>query len=344
MLCVNTTMGLHTSFDVLSRVVERFESDGRSVRDVEVAMAGPEGGELHATMDVPVSLCPGSETSAGRDLELRRATTADGDGVHIECAAAFLDDLPPAVADAVATEVRSARLVDGGVVLTLELTVSPTDWTASTGVETDGQSTARSPVDDAGSAESEPTPPPSAADPPEPPESEPDGTDGSVAARLAAVRDDSVPPYEDVEYLRALYDSCETFAEMSRHIEMDVAAETVRRYMITADVHRPTQYETSEESPSGPTPEERLVADGVGLPNGLRVEDVVDAVADSVSVLQVQRSLGIDRQATLDLLSELDLLGFVMHRVSDDPGHAPTYEEVATRLREGDSARRAVLE
>jgi hypothetical protein len=337
-------MGLHTSFDVLSRVVERFESDGRSVRDVEVAMAGAEGGELRATMDVPVSLCPESETSPGRDLELRGATTADGDGVHIECAAAFLDDLPSAVADAVATEVRSARLVDGGVVLTLELTVSPTDGTASTGPDpdADGRSTARPPVGDAGAGESEPTPPPSAADPPS--ESESDGTDGSVAARLAAVRDDSVPPYEDVEYLQALYDACETFAEMSRRIEMDVAAETVRRYMITADVHRPTQYETDEESPSGPTPEERLVADGVGLPNGLRVEDVVDAVADSVSVLQVQRNLGIDRQATLDLLSELDLLGFVMHRVGDDPGHAPTYEEVATRLREGDSARRAVLE
>lgn len=342
MLCVNTTMGLHTSFDVLSRVVERFESDGRSVRDVEVAMAGPEGGELHATMDVPVSLCPGSETDPGRDLELRGATSADGDGVRIECAAAFLDDLPSAVADAVSTEVRSARLADGGVVLTLELTVSPTDVTASTGDDAVGKSTARPSVGDAGAGESETTPPPSAADPPS--ESEPDGTDRSVAATLAAVRDDSVPPYEDVEYLRALYDSCETFAEMSRHIEMDVAAETVRRYMITADVHRPTQYETDEESPSGPTPEERLVADGVGLPNGHRVEDVVDAVADSVSVLQVQRSLGIDRQATLDLLSELDLLGFVMHRVGDDPGHAPTYEEVATRLREGDSARRAVLE
>jgi hypothetical protein len=337
-------MGLHTSFDVLSRVVERFESDGRSVRDVEVAMAGPEGGELHATMDVPVSLCPGSETGPGRDLELREATSADGDGVRIECAAAFLDDLPSAVADAVATEVRSARLVDRGVVLTLELTVSPTDVTASTvnDADADGRSTARPPVGDAGAGEGETTPAPSAPDPPS--ESEPDGSDRSVAATLAAVRDDSVPPYEDVEYLRALYDSCETFAEMSRHIEMDVAAETVRRYMITADVHRPTQYETDEESPSEPTPEERLVADGVGLPNGLRVEDVVDAVADSVSVLQVQRNLGIDRRATLDLLSELDLLGFVMHRVGDDPGHAPTYEEVATRLREGDSARRAVLE
>jgi hypothetical protein len=81
-----------------------------------------------------------------------------------------------------------------------------------------------------------------------------DGSDAADdAAVLAAARDDSVPPYEDVEYLRCLYDVCETFAEMSERIEMDVSAETVRRYMIEADVHSPTSYETTGSSRSSST-------------------------------------------------------------------------------------------
>ncbi|RLM83778.1 hypothetical protein D3D02_16675 [Halobellus sp. Atlit-38R] len=72
----------------------------------------------------------------------------------------------------------------------------------------------------------------------------PDAADDAASA-LTAARDDSVPPYEDVEYLRCLYDVCETFAEMSERIEMDVSAETVRRYMIEAEVHSPTSYETT---------------------------------------------------------------------------------------------------
>ena len=80
----------------------------------------------------------------------------------------------------------------------------------------------------------------------------PDAADDAASA-LSAARDDSVPPYEDVEYLRCLYDVCETFAEMSERIEMDVSAETVRRYMIEAEVHSPTSYETTGSNRSSST-------------------------------------------------------------------------------------------
>jgi hypothetical protein len=55
-----------------------------------------------------------------------------------------------------------------------------------------------------------------------------------------AVRDESVPPFEDSGYLRCLYNSCETFAEMSEKIDMEVSSETVRRYMIDANIHSPS--------------------------------------------------------------------------------------------------------
>ncbi|WP_311172934.1 hypothetical protein [Halobellus ordinarius] len=72
------------------------------------------------------------------------------------------------------------------------------------------------------------------------------GSDSS----LEDVRDESVPPYEDTAYLRRLYETCETFAEMSDRIVMDVSAETVRRYTIEAGVHTPTSYETDESDRS----------------------------------------------------------------------------------------------
>jgi hypothetical protein len=68
------------------------------------------------------------------------------------------------------------------------------------------------------------------------------GSDSS----LEDVRDESVPPYEDTAYLRRLYETCDTFAEMSDRIVMDVSAETVRRYTIEAGVHTPTSYETDK--------------------------------------------------------------------------------------------------
>jgi hypothetical protein len=225
-----------------------------------------------------------------------------------------------------------------------------------------------------------------------------DGTadDGGAATAdpLATVRDESVPPYDDVAYLRRLYDACDTFTEMSRRIEMEVAAETVRRYMIDAGIHEPTSYDTSapereadsepatgtgagsgdsdatgpaaesgpDESgstderdandggrsvPDSPEPSDsegqpgadsiptgRLVTDGVGLPDGLRTTDVADAVVESATLYEVQRSLGLDRERTRSLLERLDLLDLVVCRLADASEREITYDEVASRLRQ----------
>jgi hypothetical protein len=192
--------------------------------------------------------------------------------------------------------------------------------------------------------------------------------DSDDASPLAAARDDSVPPYEDTPYLRRLYESCDTFEEMSQRIEMDVSDETVRRYMIEAGVHSPTSYETgaaaaesadSEEpadrSPSAardisaadggderveddaradPLPDDQLVADGIGFPDRLTLHDVVDAVVDARTVHEVGRELGLDHDRTRRLLRQLNVLDLVLRRVSDDPKRETSVEDVAARIRQ----------
>ena len=75
-----------------------------------------------------------------------------------------------------------------------------------------------------------------------------DAADVTVEDELSQVRDDSVPPYEDETYLQRLYERCNTFSEMSDRIELDVAGETVRRYMIEAGVHSPTKYNNTDNT------------------------------------------------------------------------------------------------
>lgn len=253
------------AFDVLSRVVEQFASHGGSVQHVEATTDETTGG-LHATLDLPVPLDGDADATA---ITPRTATmTADG-GLEVVFSgfdAAALPGIPAAtVTD------RSARVAEDRIVMTVELAIDPDDDTAaaeaaaaaSTESNRDATTEDREPpatehtegaTDDTGPMAGERSDGATGAAETETAEA-PDPTTGStdatadepsdLAARLDAVRDDSVPPYEDTEYLQTLYDACETFTEMSRHIQMDVVSETVRRYMIEAGIHDPTPYNTA---------------------------------------------------------------------------------------------------
>ena len=48
------------------------------------------------------------------------------------------------------------------------------------------------------------------------------------------------PAYRDPDRLREVYDACETFAEMTEALDVDVTPQTVRRYMIKHRIHEPT--------------------------------------------------------------------------------------------------------
>ncbi|AFZ71928.1 hypothetical protein [Natronobacterium gregoryi] len=156
-----------------------------------------------------------------------------------------------------------------------------------------------------------------------------------------------VPPFRDPELLATVYDSCETFAEMSDAIEMDVTAETVRRYMIDYGIHEPERYDTDDiDAPSPPSGEaDRLestpdglsqvvLTDGLGLPAEVTVDGLVETVSRSNTIYEVERDVGLDRNETLDLLRRLNLLEFVVGRLSDGYDRNVGREDVIERLRE----------
>ncbi|PSQ33914.1 hypothetical protein BRD11_04675 [Halobacteriales archaeon SW_12_69_24] len=79
-------------------------------------------------------------------------------------------------------------------------------------------------------------------------------------------------------------------------------------------------------------PDEQLVTDGIGLPEDLTIEEVLEAVVDSGTVYGATRRLDLDQRRTREILEHLDLLELVMHRVADDHKRDVTYGDVADRL------------
>lgn len=202
------------------------------------------------------------------------------------------------------------------------------------------------------------------------PDSEADPDEESGIER----RRPDVPAFEDTEYLQEVYDTYETFAEMAGELDMDVTAETVRRYMIDVGVHEPTCYDTgldaTDSDPSedeervaderaesdhraedetdpddqipGPgdadDPSQVLLADGIGLPNGVSGEEFVEIVMDSKTLYEVQRQLDVEREEAQQLLSDHNLLDLVMGQLRMESQRNVTRETVIERLRESASA------
>ncbi|WP_324759446.1 hypothetical protein [Haloarcula montana] len=329
-------MGLQNSFDILSDIIDEYESRGREIRNVEATADDGSGDGLSVTLDVPVSLCP-----AGADgdstLTPETATLTDSGGLQVEFDRSTPGTLPDNLSGVSATE-GAVRVVDDGLLLTVELTIDPGNTDPTEADEPRRTEEPTSDRTDDGAADSMG-----------------DEDDDPTATGPQAVRDDSVPPYEDTEYLRALYDSYDTFTEMSREIEMEISAETVRRYMIEAGVHKPDTYDTgsgearentvdagahdasaadTETDPTAAMPDEQLVTDGIGMPEGVTLEGVVEAVVNSSAIYEVQRALGLERQQTRDLLRELNLIGLVLHRISDGDQQETSYEQAVARIRQ----------
>jgi len=359
-------MGPKTAFEALGELLGEYGSGPRSVERVE---AETVDGRVEATVALVVPF----ETLCGSDAPgPREATPADDGTVRLSFPLVPAEALP---ADAVATT-KEARVRGDHLRVTVGLTLG-----------TDGQSTeADRPIRDGEPTEADRSGP----DGEDTGAGEADGaatpTDKRTGANadtsevpdgdgLDAVRDESVPPYDDTEYLERLYEESDSFEQMRRRIPMDVSAETVRRYMIEADVHRPSSYDTAPDdaddgtassneegtTDEGPDrgdadagadaggalgdspeaaeraertiPDEHLVADGFGLPDGVRVRDIADAVVDSATVYDVRRSLGLEQDQTRELLSELDLLDLVLRPVTA-ADRTVSHDLVADRIRQ----------
>ena len=257
----------YSPFETLARVVEHLDADDRSVRRTEAAGSG-DGEPLCATLEVSVARGVGAEPS-----EFDPVDASIGDGLSVTYRMSSFPDpaesLPPEhpPVSVTATGVET----DGeDIVVTVGVSIggdadSPRDAGGRTDESATG--TAQDVTDPGGAAtfgsgwsdpgtEDDATADGELGRGDESAKASDDAGSPAAAARgaespLSAVRDESVPPYDDTPYLRRLYETCGTFAEMSDRIEMDVSAETVRRYMIEAGVHSPTSYETDAESREG---------------------------------------------------------------------------------------------
>ena len=248
----------HSPFETLARVIEHLDANGCSVRRTEAAGSG-EGGPLRATLEVslPAAVGPTGLEPVGASID---------DGLSVTYRVPSFPDptgsLPPEHPP-VSVATTGIEADDGNLVVTVGVTIDADGGAAVDTARTDGSAAeaVRGTTGAAGTAtfgtgstdadsRDEAT---AGGEPARGDDTAETSEEGSPAAgsgddEFSAVRDESVPPYDDTSYLRRLYEACDTFAEMSDRIEMDVSAETVRRYTIDAGVHSPSTYETGNKS------------------------------------------------------------------------------------------------
>jgi len=303
----------------LGRFLDDWAGDVASVRSVTVSdEAGLGAGEsitAEVTLEMPIVVSGGGDRMVG-------CTPSVSDGVLELRLETGLSALEETAADAVELEpIEATPHTDGTATVTVQLTVSGLEETYADEMAADGHPTG---------------PQVRRSDGPEGAVREPDtGTESGAETR-------DIPPFRDPELLQEVYEAHDTFAEMADALEMDVTGETVRRYMIDHDIHQPNSYRANSsastaaaESTAGDDAEEMVVLpDGIGLPDGVSPEDLIETVSRSNTIYEVKEDLGIDRMEAHALLKELDMVDLVLGRLSNDTGRDITREDVVERLRE----------
>ena len=141
---------------------------------------------------------------------------------------------------------------------------------------------------------------------------------------------ETIPAYKDPERLEAVYEECDSFAEMKDALDADVTAQTVRRSMIKHGIHEPASnaddtdgddraddgVNPPEESEPAPTPSDQEF-ESTDLPSGITPEAVRDAVAESSSLHGAQMALDLEMAETRALLKDLGVLEHVTGRLAD---------------------------
>lgn len=339
-------MGIGGSLRELARFLEECEETGR-VGSVDLAGgigAGREGA-LTADVEVALSTCPPDGDAGEVSLE---ATGVGTDG-RLRLAFESTDAVVPTTGHDVEIDVTDATVAPDGTVRVTVTASVPTGRDREAGDADADETTRATGRGTGGGCDGDAALPDRAGTSTGAAVDEPDGT---VA--------DGVPPFRDPDLLAEVYESCDTFAEMTDALGMDVTAETVRRYMIDYGIHEPRSYDTSRSRDAGgpsdgaderPTDQaddvrtaedERddelqspvVLADGIGLPDEVTVDAIVEAVRTSDTVYEVKRDIGLERGDTLALLRELDLLDLVVGRLATEREREISREQVVDHLRQ----------
>lgn len=304
-------MSIDSTLCQLGRFLDEWAQEEASVRSVTVSEDESVSGETLAevTLDLPVV---GSE--AGGSVGCTPSVTPDGD-----LALTLETGLPVGNTETHEAEVEpvDAEFRPDGTV-TVSLTVSGID-----------KQSERPAVSSGGVSRREPT------------EDEPTGASATSETQ-------KIPPFRDPDRLQEVYETHETFAEMAESLDMDVTGETVRRYMIDNDIHQPDSYESTETAESPATadssgtadqPEMPVRLDGVGLPDGVTTEELIETVSDANTIYEVEEELGMERMEAHSMLKDLNMVDLVLGRLSNDTSRDTTREDVVERLQDISQAR-----
>jgi hypothetical protein len=292
----------------LGRFLDECEDEG-TVSSVALAECSDSGGTGPVTAEVTVVVSPHRATDQPGAVTLADATV-DADGT---LQFTFESVNPVGSLTDYDIEVHSSDAAigdDGTISLTLAVSV-PTD---------DG--------DGAAEADRGVEPPTEESSPRE--------------ASTDSTRERDVPPFRDPELLAEVYESCDTFAEMTDELGMDVTAETVRRYMVDYDIHQPNSYDTGgseaaesdDPDPSADAQSQVVLADGMGLPDDVTVDTLIETVKRSNTIYEIKQDIGIEREDALEMLKELNLLDLVVGRLATEAKRDISRDEVIERLRE----------
>lgn len=301
-------MSVGAALRELGRFLDECADDGR-VSSVELVERSDSGGAgaVTAEVELAVSTClsPGGRGSMALD---EVGVAADG---TLQLALESVEPVVPIANDGVDVETVDASLTDDTVAVTLAVRV-PTGSDAETDRE---RATGDAPTADD------------------------DAAPGAIASR-----DRDVPPFRDPELLAEVYESCDTFAEMTEALGMDVTAETVRRYMVDYDIHQPNSYdtggsETDEPAPAAEAGAPVVLADGIGLPDDVTVETLIGTVKRSNTIYEIKQDIGVEREDALEMLRELNLLDLVVGRLATEAERDISREEIVDRLREASATR-----
>jgi hypothetical protein len=167
------------------------------------------------------------------------------------------------------------------------------------------------------------------------------GDDVESSHAETTVTDRDVPPFRDRQLLSEVYESCDTFAEMTDELGMDVTPETVRRYMVDHDIHQPNSYETGDDRVDQQAREQAedqqppvALPDGIGLPDDVTVDSFIETIKRSNTIYEVKRDVGIPQEDALDMLRELNLIDLVVGRLATEGERDIAREDIVERLRE----------
>lgn len=296
-------MSVNDTLCQLGTLLDDWDREAVTVRSVTVSDEGESAGSTTAEVELETPIANATESDE-TVVECTPSTTASGTlGVTVETDLSIPESELVLEAEPVDATLTPAGAAEVTVTLTLSDRESESatedSWSASGGEQREST----------------------------------DVADRQESATGGTTRDNA--PFKNPELLQEVYDTHDTFAEMAETLEMDVTGETVRRYMIDYDIHQPKSYQTDSTESPGPDEEEMVVlSDGVGLPDNVEVEELIETVNRSNTIYEVKEDLDLERKEAHDILKKFNLVDLVMGRLSNDRNRNITREDVIDRLRE----------